>query len=87
MTIYNSLTLCLMGNFSCFLLITYFFQNQLFGKTLSGIPLECQRVWIQIRTDILLGLIWVETVCKRDQQRTLVGEELIKIIVAMGTNQ
>ena len=25
---------------------------------------ECQIVWIQIRTDVLLGLIWVQTVCK-----------------------
>ena len=26
-----------------------FFQNQLFGKILSGIPPQCQTVWIQIR--------------------------------------
>ena len=29
-----------------------FFQNQLFQKILSGIPSECQTVWIQIRPDI-----------------------------------
>ena len=45
-----------------------FFQNQLFRKILSGIPSECQAVWIQIRPDILSGLIWVQTVCKSYQQ-------------------
>ena len=54
-----------------------FFQNQLFRKTLSGIPSECQTVWIQIKPGILLGLIWVQTVCKCYQQTTPVGKELI----------
>ena len=35
-----------------------------FSKSLS----ECQTVWIQIRTDILSVLIWVQTVCKGYQQ-------------------
>ena len=39
---------------------------------LSGIPSECQTDWIQIRPDILSGLIWVQTVCKSYQQTTLV---------------
>ena len=29
-----------------------------------SIPSGCQTVWIQIRPDILLDLIWVQTVCK-----------------------
>ena len=37
-----------------------FFQNNLSGTLLS----ESQKVWIQIRTDILSVLIWVQTVCK-----------------------
>ena len=37
----------------------FFFQNQLFQKLISGIPSECQTVWIQIRPDKLSGLIWV----------------------------
>ena len=37
---------------------------QLFQKIISGKPSECQTVWIQIRPDILFGLIWVQTVCK-----------------------
>ena len=32
------------------------------------IPSGCQTVWIQIRPDILSGLIWVQTVCKGYQQ-------------------
>ena len=57
-----------------------FFQNQLFRKILSGTPSECQTVWIQIRPDVLSGLIWVQTVCKGFQQTTLVGNELMIVI-------
>ena len=32
---------------------------------------ECQTVWIQIRPDIMSGLIWVQTICKGYQQMTL----------------
>ena len=53
-----------------------FFQNQLFRKILSGIPSECQIAWIQIRPNVLLGLTWVQTVCKSYQQTTLGGKEL-----------
>ena len=50
-------------------------QIQLFRKTLSGIPSECQIVLIQIRPDVLSGLIWVQTVCKGYQQMTLLGKK------------
>ena len=33
-------------------------------EILSGTLSECQTVWIQIRTDILSVLIWVQTVAK-----------------------
>ena len=33
----------------------------------------CQTVWIQIRTDVLSVLIWVQTVCKCYQQTTIVA--------------
>ena len=36
---------------------------------------QCQTVWSQIRTNILCGLVWVQIVCKRYQQTTLVGKE------------
>ena len=58
----------------CRLLI--FFQNQLFRKILSGITYGCQTDWIQIMHDIVLGLIWVQSVCKGCEQTTLVGNEL-----------
>ena len=38
---------------------------------------NCQSVWIQIRPDILLDLIWVPTVCKGYQQTRLANKELI----------
>ena len=73
-----TLTLCTLG----FLSSADFFQNRPFRKILSGIPAECQTVWIQIRPDITSGLIWVQTVCKGYQQTTLVGNELMGIIWA-----
>ena len=58
-----------------------FFQNKLFQKIISGTLSECQRVWIQIRTDILSVLIWIQTVCNSYQQMIKVAlarkEELI----------
>ena len=35
-----------------------------------SVPSGCQTVWIQIRPDILSGLIWVKTVCKTVCQQT-----------------
>ena len=71
-----------MGNFSCVLpsadfFLIFFFQNQLFQKILSGIPSESQTDWIQIRPDILSGLIWVQSVCKGYEQTKLVGKQPI----------
>ena len=54
-----SLILCMLGNLSWFFM---FADYQLFRKILSGIPTFCQ-AWIQIRPDILSGLIWVQTAC------------------------
>ena len=31
-------------------------------------PSGCQTAWIQIRTDILSGIIWIQAVCKGYQQ-------------------
>ena len=53
----------------CRLLI--FFQNQLFWKPISGIQSECQTVRIRIRSDILSGLIWIQTVCKGFSRRLI----------------
>ena len=61
-----------------FFFLIYFFQKK--KRNLSGIPSECQTVWIQIRPDVLSGLIWVQTVCTGYQQMTKIatnGEKLI----------
>ena len=62
--------------FYALLLSADFFQNPFFLKILSQILSECQTVCIQIRPDVLSGLIWVQTVCKSYQQTTLVNKEL-----------
>ena len=43
-----------------------------FKNNLSGTLSECLTAWIQIRTDILSVLIWIQTVCKCYQQTTKV---------------
>ena len=77
------LTLCMLGNFAfLFCLWIFFFLKIIFFKNnLSGIPSECQTVRIQIRPDILSGLIWVQTVCKGYQLMTKVNTsgERVKI--------
>ena len=57
-----------------------FLHANLFSKlSFSKISfIQCQTVWIQIRPDILSGLIWVQTVCKSCHQKTLAGKELIR---------
>ena len=60
--------------FHAFLLSADFFQNQLFRKKFLGIP-----------SDILSGLIWIQTVCKSYQQMTLVGKELKDIEIVLLT--
>ena len=83
------LTICMLGSFLihfCCRLLT-FFQNKLFlSKNRSGTLSECQRVYIQIRTDIMSVrtdimsvLIWVQTVCKGYQQTTQVVNRKRKV--------
>ena len=55
------LTLCMLGNFSwffCFWIVKIFFFLKIQECH------QCKTVWIQIRPDILSGLIPVQTVCK-----------------------
>ena len=72
----------MLGNvFHKFLMSADFFQIQLFQKILSEISTWCQTVWIQIRPDILSGLIWVQIVCKGYQQiyyMSLFSKERVK---------
>ena len=57
-----------------FLLSTDFFLSKIrfFKKLVYGYH---QTVWIQIRPDIMSGLIWVQTVCNGYRQMILVGKE------------
>ena len=54
---------------SSILKINFFFRN-----VFSGTPSECQTVWIQIRTDILSGLIKVQTVCNSYRHTSKVAD-------------
>ena len=57
----SCLTLCMLVNFSiCRYFLTLLFSKYSFRNNIR----ECQTAWIQIRLEILLGLIWVQTVCK-----------------------
>ena len=71
----------------------FFFKIMFFEKILSGLPLQCQTVWIQIRPDKMSGLIWVQTVCKGYQQTTKsvtdskrakkLGREKVKLFISL----
>ena len=65
----------------CRLLIN---QNKLFPNILSGIISGCQTVWIQIRPNILSGLIWVQTVCKDYPQKTkvVISRQIVNIALS-----
>ena len=74
-TKFYNIQLCMLGNFHsfkfCCRLLTFFKIN--FKKNLSGKLSVCQMVWIQIRTDVVSVLIWVQTVCKGYEQMTKVA--------------
>ena len=59
------LSICTLGNCSCFYFRLLHFFKIKFKKKHPRRPSEYQTVWIQIKTDILLIFIWVQTVCKR----------------------
>ena len=72
------------GKLFMLFVVRLFFQNQLFRKIISGILSESQTHWIQIRPDILSGLIWVQPVCKGYEQTTLVGKEFMLFLGKQG---
>ena len=59
------------GQFFMIFFSTADFFKSSFSKKIIGIPSECQTDWIQIRPDILLGIILVQSVLKVYQQTTL----------------
>ena len=58
--------------FHALFVVCWHFSKLTFKKILLRMLSKCQTVWIQIKTNILLILIWVQTVCKAYQQRTKV---------------
>ena len=74
-----NLPFCMLGTVILldFLLFTDFFSKTNLKKIFSGIATEYQKAWIEIRPDILSGLIMDQTVCKGYQQRTLAEFKLI----------
>ena len=61
----------------CFLRLLIFFKIIFFENFFQELPPECQTVWILIRPNKLLGIIWVQTVCKSYHRTTLGDKELI----------
>ena len=57
------------------------FLNHLFRNFLSGIPSGCQTVWIQIRSDVLVGPDLGSNCLKMFEQTTLVDKELIYLMI------
>ena len=69
------LNLCMLGNFSCSLLSStsllfskFTFLRNSFRTNIRDS--ECQKVWIQMKIEILSVLIRAQTVCKDYQQTT-----------------
>ena len=58
--------ICMLWNCSYFYFrLLNFFKIKFLRINHPGPPSECQTVLIQIKNDILLVFIWVQTVCKR----------------------
>ena len=67
--------------FPVFLSFADFFKINFFEKFFQEYD-QCQTVWIQIRSDILSDLIWVQTVCESYQQTTLGDKKLMFVNIA-----
>ena len=69
------LTLCMLGNSACNFTSVFFFifLNQLFQKQSFRNTIRVSDSLDPNRPDVLLSLIWVQTVCKGYQQTTKVA--------------
>ena len=68
---FNKLFAC--RYFLCFWCRLLTFKIDFLKKSISGVPSKSQTGTIQIRTDILSVLIWVQIVCKGYQQTTKIA--------------
>ena len=65
-----------------FMLFVVFAKSTFSKKNISGILSVCIADWIQIRPDVLSGLIWVQSVCEYEQT-TPVGNEITGTYVSV----
>ena len=74
------LTLSMLDNFACFFVVCRFKKKKKIKKKIFQEYHQYQTVWVQIRPDVLLGLIWVQTVCKSYQQsiKVAISRERVK---------
>ena len=72
--------------FYAFVVICWLFKINFFKKLFSETPSEFQTVWIQIRNNIMLGLIWVHSlsVCRDRQQTTKFVPSKERVIITHG---
>ena len=76
------LCICMLGNCSCFYFRPLtFFKMKFLKINHPGRSSECHTVWIQIKTDILLVFIWVQTVCKRLLKTTKLSTGMQRVII------
>ena len=82
------ITLCKLGNFTCFCccLLT-FFKINFFKKFFLEHYQIVKQFWIQIRTDILSVLIWVQAVCKDYQQITSIAASKERVNICFGCSK
>ena len=64
------------GNFLKKMSSADFFSKLTFKKKSFRKTTKVSKVWIQIKPNEILGLIWVQTVCKDYRQTTQAGKEL-----------
>ena len=75
------LSICMLGNRSCFYFRPLtFFKIKFLKINRSRPPSECQTVWIQIKTDILLVFIWVLLFAKGYWQTTKLSTGMQRVI-------
>ena len=66
------------GNFSpLFCCPLIFFKINFFEKFFQEYHQSVKKVWIQIRPEVMSGLIWVQTVCKSYQLMTVKGDWML----------
>ena len=59
------------------------FRTPRFRKLLPVVQSVYQTVWIQIRPDIMSGLVWVQIICKGYQSRGFRKDEIVCTIFCL----